>query len=81
MDSNTTTIQAGRKPRARSTLAPGLPRQYRAHDLAELLGVSVNTVWRWNAQGRMPKSRSLSPGVTVWSADEIEAWLNAPKAT
>lgn len=64
----------------RKALAPGLPRHYRAADLAELLRVSVSTIWRWNQQGNIPKGKPLSPGVTVWDGEEIDAWLTGPKA-
>ncbi len=55
-------------------------RQYRAAELANSLGVSVSTLWRWNAQGRIPKARQLSPGVTVWDGEEIDAWLASHKS-
>lgn len=62
------------------TAPAALIRQYRCSDLSEILGVSESTIWRWNRTGRLPKGRSLSPGVTVWPADVIDAWLNAPAA-
>lgn len=55
-------------------------RQYRAAELAESLGISRATLWRWNAKGHIPKGRQLSPGVTVWDAAEIEAWLSSKQA-
>jgi predicted DNA-binding transcriptional regulator AlpA len=52
-------------------------RQYRCDRLAEILGVSVSTIWRWNRLGTIPKGRPLSKGTTVWDSEEIDAWLNA----
>ena len=72
MEAATTHIHT---PRAKRTAAQ-LPRAaYRCNDLAEMLGVSDSTVWRWNAQGRIPKGRAISPGVTIWPAAEFDAWL------
>lgn len=78
MEANVTTLPTARAKRTRP--APPPKAAYRAHDLAAILGVSLSTVWRWNEQGRIPKGRAISPGVTIWNAAEIDAWLNGPKA-
>lgn len=85
MASNTATTLAAskRKHRTSANRPRDLPRHYgtyRAADLAILLGVSRNTIWRWNAEGRIPKGKALSPGVTVWDGAAIDAWLNSPQA-
>ncbi|HRH81732.1 MAG TPA: helix-turn-helix domain-containing protein [Thiobacillaceae bacterium] len=70
------------KRRSSANRPRDLPRYYgtyRAADLAILLGVSRNTIWRWNAEGRIPKGKALSPGVTIWDGAEIDAWLNGPQ--
>jgi prophage regulatory protein len=49
-------------------------RIVRANELAELLGISRTTLWRWERQGRIPKKRRVGPNVTGWLASEIDAW-------
>lgn len=43
--------------------------------VSEYLGVSPATMWRWAAKEGFPKSRKLSPRVTVFDAAEIRRWL------
>ena len=42
-----------------------------------MLRVSPATIWRWVKDGAFVPPYKLSPGVTVWDLDEIEAWLAA----
>lgn len=54
---------------------------WRVYQVANFLGISESTVWKWTKSGRLPKSIRLSYRVTVWEskaikklmADEIEA--------
>jgi predicted DNA-binding transcriptional regulator AlpA len=39
------------------------------------LPVSPTTVWRWVREGRFPKPFKLGESVTVWDADEVDAFL------
>jgi len=48
-------------------------RYYRAQQLADSLGITRSTVWRWAASGKLPKAIHLSRRVTVWDADQVEA--------
>ena len=44
--------------------------------LAELLGVSGMTVWRWEApRGDLPARIRLGPHTVGWRRRDIEAWL------
>lgn len=47
-----------------------------ASDLAGLLGVSLNTVWRWAKAGRLPAPVRIGPNVTRWKAGEVRATLD-----
>ena len=40
------------------------------------LPVSPTTVWRWVREGRFPKPFKLGASVTVWDADEVEAFIS-----
>jgi hypothetical protein len=40
-----------------------------------LIPVSKSTWWAGVASGRFPQSLKLSPGVTVWRAEEIRALI------
>lgn len=41
-----------------------------------LLPVSRTTIWRWVRNKKFPSPVRLSPGVTAWRSEDIEAWLN-----
>lgn len=50
----------------------------RLPQVAALFGVSKATIWRWAAEGRIPKQRKLSPGVAAWQVGEVrQALANA----
>jgi predicted DNA-binding transcriptional regulator AlpA len=38
-------------------------------------GCSAPTIWRWVRDGRLPKPRRLSPGITGWNVGELRAAL------
>ena len=48
-----------------------------ARALAQLLRVSLRTVWSWNALGRLPPPLHLSKGTVRWRLDEVRQWLDA----
>jgi prophage regulatory protein len=56
-------------------------RVIRIADLATTKGkpsklpVSLTTVWRWVRGGRFPKPFKLGDSVTVWNADEVDAFI------
>jgi prophage regulatory protein len=51
-------------------------RIIRRRELAELLGVSGMTVWRWEApRGDLPARIRLGPHTVGWRRRDIEAWL------
>jgi len=50
-------------------------RYLRPKDLANQLGISVSSLWRWARAGKIPKPVKLSERVTAWSSKEIASWL------
>lgn len=62
--------------------APALQRRYaRPTGTAQYLGVSLATIWRWNAErDDFPRPRKLGPRATVWDLNEIDAWLDAQQS-
>lgn len=41
--------------------------------IVEKYGISNSTVWRWSAEGKLPKPiGKLSPKITVWDSAEVE---------
>jgi len=46
--------------------------------VAEKLGISTTTIWRWVKDEDMhfPKPIKLTPMITVFNASEIDAWHN-----
>lgn len=49
-------------------------RIVRRKELAEILGVSEVTVWRWHRQGLLPPKRRIGPNSVGWLASEIDEW-------
>ncbi len=48
----------------------------RAKVLAPLLGIAVVTLWRWSANGWIPKPVKLGERVTAWRAEDVRNWMN-----
>lgn len=38
-----------------------------------ILPIGESTWWRWIQEGKAPKGMKLSPGVTVWRAEDVYA--------
>ena len=55
-------------------------RYVRATQLAEMLGLSRSTIWRYASQGKFPKPIKLTENATVWDMREVEAWVEARRA-
>lgn len=53
----------------------------RVGTLARLLGIATVTVWRWTANGKLPKPVKLSERVTAWRAEDVRNWMNAQGKT
>lgn len=51
-------------------------RLLRAREIADVLGVSTETVLRWNRRGELPGFR-LPSGALRFRSDEFDAWLRA----
>ncbi len=49
-----------------------MKKYLRAKQIAERLGVSQTTVWRWAAAGKISKPIKISPKVTVWDAEKLK---------
>lgn len=47
-----------------------------ASRLAAILSVSVRTLWRLRAAGKLPKPVHLG-GSLRWRAEEVQAWIDA----
>ncbi|WNK19358.1 AlpA family phage regulatory protein [Halomonas piscis] len=43
--------------------------------LANRLGVSRATIWRWAKADQLPRPVKLSPGCTRWRLADIDQWL------
>ena len=49
-------------------------RQYiRVKKVAEVIGISQSSVWRWVQSGLLPKPIKLTNRTTVWRADDVYA--------
>jgi predicted DNA-binding transcriptional regulator AlpA len=50
-------------------------RVVRPDELAERLGVSRVTLWRWERAGQLPAKRRIGPNVVGWLESEIDEWF------
>jgi len=49
-------------------------KQYmRVKQVAEAIGISKSSVWRWSSEGRLPKPIKLTNRTTVWKSEEVDA--------
>lgn len=51
----------------------------RKAELAEKLGVSSTTIWRWVNEGELPKPITLGPRIIGWEVTVIEQWLESKR--
>jgi predicted DNA-binding transcriptional regulator AlpA len=50
------------------------PALITAAELAEMLNVSLRTLWRWRSGRKVPEPVQLG-GVVRWRLDEIRKWI------
>jgi prophage regulatory protein len=55
--------------------APSL-RIYRVKEVADLIGVHYQTIWKWAREGTFSKAVKISEQVTGWRASDVERWLD-----
>ncbi len=48
----------------------------RTKGVALFLGVSIPTVWRWVAEGRLPRPIKLTARCSVWRREWLEDFVN-----
>jgi predicted DNA-binding transcriptional regulator AlpA len=46
-----------------------------AKDVADCLGISVRSVWRWAAMGKIPGPIKLTSHVVRWKSSEIQSLI------
>lgn len=49
-----------------------------AHDVAEMLNVSLRSVWTWAASGRL-KARKIGPKATRFKREDVERLIERGK--
>lgn len=54
----------------------GWPIFMRVKIASEYLGVSTATVYRWIAEGKLPKPMEVSAGIKGWHQSELEKFAN-----
>jgi prophage regulatory protein len=48
---------------------------YSDKQVAEMLSVSRDTIWRWAREKDFPQPYKISERCTRWRSDEIENWI------
>jgi predicted DNA-binding transcriptional regulator AlpA len=51
-------------------------RYVTAKYIARRFGISLSSVWKWNAAGKLPKSVRFSSQITRWRVSDLDAWEN-----
>jgi prophage regulatory protein len=63
-----------------STTTATTTRYYRMkHILSDILPVNESTIWRWVKDDKFPKPMKLADKVTVWDAQEVDAWVRSQR--
>lgn len=52
----------------------------RANELAQLLGISNTTLWRWRRSNAVPQPIYLGPRMIGWRVEDINSWLENASA-
>lgn len=52
----------------------------RANELAQLLGISTTTLWRWRRKNLMPQPIYLGPRMIGWRPEDVNSWLENASA-
>lgn len=52
-------------------------RILRKREVAERVGVSIMTIWRWEKGGDFPHRIQLGSGSVGYLEDEVEGWIQA----
>ena len=60
-----------------SLMGPVMKNCIREKELVKILGVSRNTLWRWERDGKFPARRQLGPNCVAWLVTEVEQWLHS----
>ncbi|WP_234832740.1 helix-turn-helix transcriptional regulator [Aeromonas veronii] len=42
-----------------------------------MLGIAEVTLWRWAADGKIPKPIKLGSRVTAWRVEDVRRWMDA----
>lgn len=50
-------------------------------NIPAIVPMSRPTVWRLSRDGKFPKPYTLTPGVTAWKAEEVQAWIDSRTKT
>lgn len=58
---------------------PSEDKLLKASEVAEWLGVSMSTVYRWVEAGNLPKPYVIGEAATRWRVGDLVKWLETKK--
>lgn len=53
----------------------------RSAEAAHYLGISASTLAKWRMRGEGPPPRRCGPRIVFYFVDELDAWLEQPRAS
>lgn len=65
----------------RSEGLTSLRKTIRRHQLREIVPLADSTIYEMEQRGEFPRRFRLSPKCVVWDLGEVEAWLDARRAS
>lgn len=66
----------------KNSKTPTIPLEFASDtQLAARFSVSRATIWRWAAEGRIPKPTKFSPGCTRWRLEAVEEMLGLQRVS
>lgn len=62
-------------------MGTGRNRIVRLAELADELGISRESIYRWERSGLIPRRRAFGPATAGWLRSDVDAWLESRGGT
>jgi len=62
------------------TSSPQAPRLLTRHEVAKRFNVAATTIWRWEAEGKIPRGVRVTRSTIRWREDDIDRYVLSLKS-